>query len=163
MSVRSIVTSSWIVHTVYLLWEPQQNITKPDLTENTMPDQVQGTTMKTRTGEVIPDHKLICTDIAAQVITIHTEVAPGHDIAIITATPGVAQDAHPTHIEITAINPAMTHHTDHITDHPHIGSSSTYHLEDHVHVHPTNLQGEISTGHIHILADHKANHTSRRT
>ena len=59
-----MVTLSWIAHTGYLLWEPQQNITNPNPTEATMPDQVQSTTVKTETGELIPDHNLIFTDIA---------------------------------------------------------------------------------------------------
>ena len=59
-----MITLSWIVHTGYLFQEPQQNINNPYLTEATMPDQVQGNTVKTGTGEVIPDHNLIFTDIA---------------------------------------------------------------------------------------------------
>ena len=131
-----------------------------------MPDQGQGTTMKRGTDEVIPDHNLIFTDIAAQVIMIHTEAAPGHDIGIIAATPGVGHYAHTPHIEITAINPAVTHPIDLIADHPHITVLQLTNPEiivDHIHVHPTNLQGVICTGHIHIPADHEANHTSRRT
>ena len=162
----SMVTLSWTVHKGYFLWEPQQIITNPDLTEATMPDQVQGTTMKTGTGKAIPDHNLIFTDIAAQVMTIHTEAAPGQSIGIITATPGVAHDAHTPHIEITAIDLAMTHHISLTLDHPHIEILQLTSPEitvDHTHDHPTNLQGEICTGHIHIPADHKANHTSRRT
>ena len=49
----------------YLLQEPQQIITNPDLTEATMPDQVHETTMKTGTGEVNPDHNLSFADITA--------------------------------------------------------------------------------------------------
>ena len=115
-----MVTLSWISHTGYLLWETQQNITNPDLTEATIQDQVHDTTMKTQTGEVIPGHNLISTDIAAQVIMTHAEAALGHYIRIIAATPVVAHNAHAPHTEITAINPAMTHHTDPTTDHPHI-------------------------------------------
>ena len=37
----------------------------PNLTEASMPDQVQGTTVKAGTGKVIPDHNIIFTDIAA--------------------------------------------------------------------------------------------------
>ena len=157
-----MVTLSWIAHTGYLLWEPQQNITNANLTEAVMPDQVQSTTMKTGTGKVIPDHNLIFTDITARVITIHSEATPCHDIGIIAATPGVAHDAHAPHIEITTINSAMTHHTDLIADHPHIEVlqlTTPEIIVDHIHVHPTNLQGKICTGHIHI----PANHTSRRT
>ena len=162
----SMVTLSWIAHMGYLLWEPQQNITNPNPTEATMPDQVQGTTKKTGKGKVIPDHNLIFTDITAQVITIHTEAAPGHNIGIFAVTPGVAQDAHTPHIEITAINPTMTHHTNLLADQPHIEGLQLITPEsvvDHIHVHPTNLQGKICTGHIHIPGDYKANHTSRRT
>ena len=61
----STVTLSWIVHPGYLPQEPQQIITNPNLTETALPDQVQDTTMKTGTGEVIPGHNLIFTDITA--------------------------------------------------------------------------------------------------
>ena len=60
-----MVTLLWIVHTGYLLQEPQQIITNPNLREAAMPDQVQGTTMKTGTGEVVPDHNLVFRDIVA--------------------------------------------------------------------------------------------------
>ena len=69
-------------------------------------------------------------------------------------------------MEITAIDLAMTHHNDHIADHPHIGVPQLTSLDitvDHAHDHPTNLQSKTYTGHIHIPADHEANHTSRRT
>ena len=85
-NVMNMVTLSWIAHISYLLQEPQQNITNPDLTEATHPDQVQDTTMKTGTDEVIPGHNLILTDITAHVFMTHTETTPGHDIGIIAAT-----------------------------------------------------------------------------
>ena len=103
-------------------------IANPDLTEATILDQVQDTTMKAGTGEVIPGHNLIFTGIAAQVAIIHIEAAPGHDIGIIAATPGVAHDTHAPHIEITDTNPTMTHHTDPMADHPHI--DEPYHSRD---------------------------------
>ena len=162
----SMVTLSWIAHTGYLLQEPQQNVTNPDITEATLPDQAQDITMKTGTGKVIPGHNIIFTDITAQVIMSHTEVTPGHDIRIISAIPGVAHNAHTPHTEITAIDPTTTHHIDPPTDHPHIEVpqlTTPETIVDHIHVHPTNPQGEICTGHIHIPADHEANHTSRRT
>ena len=95
-----------------------------------------------------------------------SEVTPGHDIRIISAIPGVAHNAHTPHTEITAIDPTTTHHIDPPTDHPHIEVpqlTTPETIVDHIHVHPTNPQGEICTGHIHIPADHEANHTSRRT
>ena len=61
--------------------------------------------MKTGTGEVIPGHNLIFTDIAAEVIMTHTEATPGHNIGIIAATPGVAHGAHIPHIEIKSFIP----------------------------------------------------------
>ena len=165
-NVMSMVTLSWIVHIGYLLWEPQQNITNPDLTEATPTDQDQDTTMMTGTGEVIPGHNLIFTDVTAQVIMTHIEATPGHDIGITAATPGVAHDAHTPHTEITVINPTMIHHTNIITDCPHIKAPQLTTPEiivDPVHIHPTNPLGEICTGHIHIPADHKGNHNTRRT
>ena len=64
-SVMNIVTLSWIVHTGYLLLEPQQIITSSNLTKATMPDQVLGSTMQTGTGNVNAVHNLIFADIAA--------------------------------------------------------------------------------------------------
>ena len=83
----SMVILSWIVHTGYLLWEPQQSTTNPDHTKATTPGQVPDTTMKTGTGEVIAGHSHIFTDIAAQVIMTHIEAAAGHDTGIIATTP----------------------------------------------------------------------------
>ena len=60
-----MVTLSWIDHTGYLLQEPQQIITNPNLPEAVMPDQVHYATMKTGTGKVDLDHNLIFADIAA--------------------------------------------------------------------------------------------------
>ena len=158
-----MVILSWIAYTGYLLQEPQQNVTNPDLTEATLPDQAQDTTLKTGTGKVVPGHNLIFT---AQVIMTHTEATPGHDIGIITVTPGVAHDTYAPHTETTVIDPTMIHHTYLTTDHPHIEVfqlTTPESVVDHIHIHPTSPQGEICTGHIHIPAYHKANHTSRRT
>ena len=115
-----MVTLSWIVHTRYLLQEPQQIITNPNLTEVTMIDQVHNTTMQTEICEVNPDHNLIFTDIAAQVITIHTEATQDHNIGIIRATTGAAHNAHSPPIMVTVIDLAMTCHINLIADHPHI-------------------------------------------
>ena len=115
----SMVTLSWIVHTGYLLWEPQQSTTNPDHTKATTPGQVPDTTMKTGTGKVIPGHNHIFTDITAQVVLIHIEANPGPNTGIIATTPGAAHNAHIPHTEITAINTAMTHHTDPTADHLH--------------------------------------------
>ena len=100
-------------------------------------DQVQDTAVKTGTSEVIPDHNLIFTDIAAQVVMTHTEAAPGHNKGMITATPEVTHNAHTPHIEITVINPTMTHHTNLIADHPHIDIpqlTTPVIIVDHIHI-----------------------------
>ena len=162
----NMVTLSWTAHTGYLLWKPQQNTTNPDCTEAAPPGQAQDTTVKTGTGRVIPDHNHIFTDIAAQVIMTHIEATPGHNTGIIATTPEVAHNAHAPHTEITAIDPAMAHHTNPTTDHPciEVPQPTTPEIEvDPVHIHSTNPPGEIHTGHIHIPADHEANHTTRRT
>ena len=96
----------------------------------------------------------------------HTEAAPGHDIGIMTALPGVAHDTHITHIKTTVINPTVTHHANLIADHPHIEAPQLTTPEiivDHIHVHPTNPQGKFHIDHLHTLADHEANCTTRRT
>ena len=85
-----------------------------------MPDQVQDITMKTETGEVDPDHNLIFENNAAQIVTIPTEATQGHNTRIDVATTGAAHDAHAPPIEATAISLALTHHINHITDHPYI-------------------------------------------
>ena len=131
-----------------------------------MPDQIQGTTMKTGTGEVDPDHNLIFADITAQVILIHTEAAQGDNIKIITATTGAAHDAHAPPTEVTAINPTTTHHTNHITDHQCMEVLQLTTPEIAVgdaHDHPTNFQGKTHTDQIHVPENHEANHTPRRT
>ena len=94
-----------------------------------MPDQAPDTTMKAGTGEVVPGHNDIFTDIAAQVIMTHIEATPGHDTGIIATSPGVAHNAQVPHTWVTAIYPATTHHIDPTADHPH-RSSSSYHSRD---------------------------------
>ena len=131
-----------------------------------MPGHLPDTTMKTGMGEVIPGHNHIFTDITAQVIMTLIEATPGHKTGIITTTPEVAHVTHIPNTEIRAINPAVTHHINCTTDHPHTEASqpTTPGIKvDPFHIHPTNPPGEISTGHIHISVDHKVNHTTRRT
>ena len=57
-------------------------------------------------------------------------------------------DDHTPPIEATVIDLTMTHHIDHITDHPHIEVLQRINPEitvDHTHNHPTNLQGWTHT------------------
>ena len=97
---------------------------------------------------------------------IHTEAILDHNIGIIAATTGAPHDAYTPPIEDTAIDAAVTHHTDHIADHPFIEVLQLTTPEiavDHAHDHPTNLLCKTHTYCIHIPVDHEANHTSRRT
>ena len=84
-----------------------------------MPGQAQDISVKTGTGEVILGHNHIFTDITAQGIMTHIEVAPGHDTGIITTTLEGAHDAHAPHTEITAIDPTVRHHIYPTADHAH--------------------------------------------
>ena len=54
--VSYVVTSSWTIHTEYLLQDLRQLTTNN--MEVTMPDQVWGTTMKIEKDKVDPDHIL---------------------------------------------------------------------------------------------------------
>ena len=159
-----MATLSWIVHTRYILQEPQQLTT--NLPEVAMPDQVQDTTVKTETGKADPDHNLIFEDIAAQFIAIPTEAALDYITRIDTATTGAVHNDCPLPIEATAINLATTHHIDHITHHPHTEVLQVITSEitvDHIHDHPTNLQGRTHINQVPTPADHEENHTPRKT
>ena len=111
-----------------------------------MPGQAPDTTMRTVSGKVVPSHSHITTDIAAQVITIHIEATPDHDIGIITTTTGVAHNTQIPHTGVIAINPIMTHHIDHTADHPHTEAHHTTpgNKVTCIHIHPTNPQDEIA-------------------
>ena len=107
------------------------------------------------------------TDTAAQVIMIHIETVPGHDIGIIITTPRVAHDAQVPHARVIAINPAATHHIDPTRSHPHreVHHHMTPETEvGHVHIHPTNPQDEIHTcplQHIKKQATSQEEHQSK--
>ena len=153
-----------IAHIRYLLWEPQQSITNPNYTKATMPVQTPDTTMRTGTGKVIPCHSHISTETTAQVVIIHIEAIPDHNIGIIATTTGVAHDVQIPHTEVIAINPALTHQIDHTADHL---CTEAHHATPeieatHVHVHPTNPYNRIHIGHTCTPVDHKANHITRR-
>ena len=142
------------------------NHSKAAPTQTTQKPQAPGTTMRTGTGKVIPGYNHIFTDTTDQVIMIHIEAIPGHNIGIIVTTPGVAHNAQVPQTEIIAINPAITHHIDPTTDHLH--TEAHHHTTPetkvtHIHVHPTNPQDEIHIANTHTPADHEANHITRRT
>ena len=96
---------------------------------------------------------------------IHIEAIPYHIIGIIATTPEVAHNAQIPHTGSIAINPAVTHHINPTTDHPHTEAHhTTAEIEAiHIHVHPTNPQDEIHIGHTYTPVDHEGNHITRRT
>ena len=166
LNVMSIVTLQWIVHTAYLLQEPQQCTAKPNCTKVTTPGQAPDTTMKTGTEEVIPHQNHIFPDTTAQVVMTHIEAIQGHNIEIIATTPGVAHDAQVPHTWVIAINPATTHHINPTTDHPctKVPHHTTPEFKvNHIHIHPTKPQDKICIGHTCTPADHEANHITRET
>ena len=118
-----------------------------------------------RDRQIVPGENHISIDTTAQVIMIHIEVIPGHNIGIIATTPGVAHNAHVLHTGVIAINLALTHHINHTADHLH---TETHHHPTpetdiaHIHTHLTNPQDEIHIVHTHTPVDHEANHITRR-
>ena len=140
-------------------------MTNPSCTKATMPDQAPDITMGTGMGKVIPGHSHNSTDTAAQVFKIHIEAIPDHNIGIITTPTGVAHKAQIPHTGIITIDPTMTHHIDHTTEHLHIEAHhTTPEIEaTHIHVHPTNPHDKIHIGHTHTPVDHKVNHITGRT
>ena len=122
--------------------------------------------MKTGTGKVIPGHSHISTDTRAQVVMIHIETILGRDIGITDTIPEVAHDAQVPHTGVIAIDPAMTHHTEHTADH--LCTEAHHHTTPeskatHIHVHPTNPEDEIYIGHTCTPVDHDTNYTTKRT
>ena len=120
--------------------------------------------MRTGTGKVVQGHSHISTDTAAQVIMIHIEVIPDHDIGIIATSQEAAHGAQVPHTRVIAIDPTVTHHIDHTADHPCTEPhNTTPEIEaTHIHIHPTNPDDKIHIGHTCTPVDHKANHITRR-
>ena len=106
----------------------------PNCTKATMPGQAPDTAVRTGIGKVIPGHSHISTDTTAQVIMIHTEIIPDHNIGIIATTPGVAHDAQVPHTGVTATDVAMMHRIDHTTDHT---CTEAHHHTTPEHSHPS--------------------------
>ena len=129
-----------------------------------MPGHAPDTTMRTVTGKVVPGHNHIFINPRDQVIMIHIEAIPDHDIGIIATITGVAHNAQVPHTRVIAIDPTMTHHINHTTDH---SCTEAHHHTNpetkvtHIHVHPTNPQDEVTIGHTHTPVDHDTNHITR--
>ena len=164
MSVTNMVTLSWTVHTRYLLQELQQFTT--NLTNVTMPDPVQGTTMKIKTDEADPDHSLTSKDTAAQTIVICIEANLDCNTRIDAAITEAAHDDLMQPTEDTATDLAVTHLTNHITDHPNIEVLQVIDPEiivGHIHNHPIGLQGMNCLDQVHNPTGQGENHIQRRT
>ena len=115
--------------------------------------------------QAIPVLSHAFTDTAAQVIMTHIEAVLGHGIEIISTIRGVVHGTQILHTGAIAIDPAVTHHINHTTDHPHkVAHHSTPEIEaTHIHAHPINHQNEIHISHPHTPVDHKTSHITRRT
>ena len=114
-----------------------------------MPDQAQGTTGKIKRDETSPDHSPTTKDIAARVITIHTEASLDHNTGTDTAATEVAHNDLTQHAEDTATDTTMTHCIGHIADHSHIADLWAINpeiIEGHTGDHPTDLQGMNHAG-----------------
>ena len=91
------------------------------------------------------------------------EAILGHNIGIVATIKGVAHNTQIPHTGVIAINPTVTH-LDHTADHPCTEADHTTPeiQATHVHIHPTNHQGEIHIGCTHAPVDHEANHITGR-
>ena len=118
------------------------------------------------TNKADPNHSLTFKDITAWVIMIPIEAALDHNTGIDTATKGAAHNDIALPIEATAINLTMTHHSDHIADHPHIEALQVINPEiivGHILDHPTDLQGMNHVDEVQSAAGQEENHIPRRT
>ena len=112
MNVTNMVTLSWTVHTEYHLQEVQQHTINH--IKVTMPDQIQGTTVKIERGKANPDHSHIFEYTAAQAIVIHIEATLEHNTGRDAAITEAVHDDLDQPTEDTATDLTMTHLTDHI-------------------------------------------------
>ena len=161
---ENLFTLSLTVHTKYLLQELQQLIT--NITEITMPGQVQGITVTVETDKADPDHSLTFEDIPAHVIMIPIEAALDNKTGIDAATTGAAHEDLASPIEATTIDLTMTHHIDNIADHLHIEAIQVINPEiavGHIHDYPTDHQGMSHEDQVHNPAGQKENHIPRRS
>ena len=97
---------------------------------------------------------------------IHIEVTLDHNTGIDATTTQTAHDdlTHPT--EDAATDLAMTDHTSHITDHANIKALKIIDPKtavDHIHDHPTDLQGMNPANQVQIPAGQEEDHIPRRT
>ena len=121
--------------------------------------------MKIETDKAKPDHSPIFSDITTQVIAIHIEATLGHNTGIDIATTGAVHhnSAQPTEDAATSL--VMTHHADHIRDHPNIKAPQVIDPEiavGHIHEHPTDPQGMNHTDQAHTTVGQDEGHILRR-
>ena len=119
------------------------------------------------TDKIDPDHILTTESITAQVIIIPIEATLDHNTRIDATTTGAVHNNRTQPIGATAIDLAMTHHIDHIADHPCIEALQGINSEitvDHIHDHPIDVQNMNLTDQIHTQQDKKKkDHILRRT
>ena len=97
---------------------------------------------------------------------IPIEAALDHSTGIDAATMGAAHnDLCSNLIEATAIVLTVTHHINHIANHPHIEALLVIDPEiavGHIHHHPTDLQGMNHLDQVHNPAGQEENYIPRR-
>ena len=111
--------------------------------------------MKIEIDEANPGHSPTFKDITAQVIAIHIEATLDHNTGIDTTNTGVAQCDLTQSTGDRATDLTMTHHTSYIANHLNIKALQVINPEitvDHIHAHPTDLQGMNLTDQIHTAA-----------
>ena len=120
--------------------------------------------MKTETGKANPDHGLIFKDITTQANVICIEAALDHNTEIDAAITEAAHDNLTPPIENTATDLAVTHLTDHITDHLNTEALQAIDpniIVSHTHDQPTGLQGMNHVNQAHNPAGQGDNHIPR--
>ena len=103
-------------------------------------------TVKKETSKANTDHNLIFKNTAAWVIMILTKATLGYNTRIDAAPWRAAHNNHIPPIKVAVIDLAITHHIDHIADHPHIEILQLFNPEitiGHTHDHPTDLQAGL--------------------
>ena len=109
--------------------------------------------MKIETDEADPDHSPILADITAPVIMFDIEAILDCKTEIDATTTGAVHYNLTQLTEDTATDLTMTHHTNHIIDHPNIKALWVVNAEitvGHIHKHPTDPQDMNHADQLHI-------------
>ena len=146
MNVMNMDILSWTALIKYPLPEHQCHITRH--AEIATPDQALDNAEKIVKEETDPDDSLAIVDITVPAILTCTEATPDDNKGMGKAAIEAVQGNPIQHTEATVVEPVMTHHTGHTTDHPHTAAHQVTALRttvDHIHVHPIDCQNITPT------------------